>query len=317
MPTIQPTKQQINKIIDFYEPYKKEKTPDFAVLAASYNNTTITVYSSGKVLFQGKNTDEELTRWGVSKTVSPKQPEVHDLPKDFDKLSVIGSDEVGNGSYFGSLTVCAAYVSADNIEVLKSLGVKDSKMLTDQKIRELAISLKAMIPYTLFDITPNQYNELIDTQGFNAVSLKVWYHTAAINELARNVNQQLIDAILIDQFVQKKTFFNYTEQNNRLLLNKSMDQHKNIYFKTKGEQYHMAVAAASIIARAAFLDGLDQLTNKMQNAQLFEEAPSGSGDTPNLVAAKIIKTFGENELNNYVKLHFANTNKAKTIATTI
>lgn len=79
----------------------------------------------------------------------------------------------------------------------------------------------------------------------------------------------------------------------------------------------MAVAAASIIARAAFLDGLDQLTNKMQNAQLFEEAPSGSGDTPNLVAAKIIKTFGENELNNYVKLHFANTNKAKTIATTI
>ena len=56
------------------------------------------------------------------------------LPTNISQLSMIGSDEVGTGDYFGPITVCAAYVRQDQIHLLKELGVQDSKNLNDEKI---------------------------------------------------------------------------------------------------------------------------------------------------------------------------------------
>lgn len=317
MPTIKPTDNVINDIITFYTPYKKEKTPNYAVISASYNDTTITVYTSGKVLFQGKNADTEASRWSTAIDPSKQNNSLlstTDLPESFDALSVIGSDEVGNGSYFGSLTVCAAFVRKDQIEQLKQMGVKDSKLLNDTKIRELAEKLKSTIPYELIDVTPYTYNKMTLSYGFNAVSLKVWNHTQAINKLAERINLFDVDAVLIDQFVQKSTFFKYLNELDQTLLQLPFDQNNNVYFKTKGEQYHMAVASASIIARAAFLDNLDLLSDQLKSNDIDMDAPSGSGDTPNIVAAEIINQLGSEQLAHYVKLHFANTQKAEALA---
>lgn len=316
MPTIKPIDTVMNDIIKFYTPYKKEKTPNYAVMSASYNDTTITVYTSGKVLFQGKNADSEASRWSTV-IETPKINNVlstTDLPDSFDTLSVIGSDEVGNGSYFGSLTVCAAFVRNDQIEQLRQMGVKDSKLLNDTKIRELADKLKTTIPYELLDVTPYTYNKMTLSYGFNAVSLKVWNHTQAINKLAEKIDLSDVDAVLVDQFVQKSTFFNYLNELDQTLLHTPFDQNNNVYFKTKGEQYHMAVAAASIIARAAFLDNLDLLSDQLKSNNIDMMAPSGSGDTPNIVAAEIINQLGSDQLAHYVKLHFANTHKAEALA---
>ena len=60
------------------------------------------------------------------------------LPKNISQLSIIGSDEVGTGDYFGPITVCATYVNSDQIGLLKELGVQDSKNLNDDKISAIA-----------------------------------------------------------------------------------------------------------------------------------------------------------------------------------
>ncbi len=82
-----------------------------------------------------------------------------------------------------------------------------------------------------------------------------------------------------------------------------------MYFQTKGEGHHLAVAAASIIARYAFLKGLDELT-----AKAGLKIPSGAGSNVDLIAAKLLKKGGLPLLGKYAKLHFANTEKAKKIS---
>ena len=94
-------------------------------------------------MFQGSGAEAEAARWSnsadLSKTANAnnKAPS-SSLPADFSQWSVVGSDEVGNGSYFGPLVVCAVYASKDQLPALKALGVKDSKMLTDPQIRAMA-----------------------------------------------------------------------------------------------------------------------------------------------------------------------------------
>lgn len=89
---------------------------------AKVGNTTITAYTSGKVVFQGLNAMELAAKWGSANETQKKQAQgtAKELPAHLSQLSVIGSDEVGNGSYFGPITVCAAYVSASQVPALKN-----------------------------------------------------------------------------------------------------------------------------------------------------------------------------------------------------
>ncbi|MGH2152816.1 DUF3378 domain-containing protein, partial [Enterococcus faecalis] len=88
--------------------------------------TTITAYQSGKVMFQGAQAEKEAVRWEGTSTTPKKKisSQTTTLPADFGNWSVIGSDEVGNVSYFGPVTVCAAYVEKSMINKLKALGVR-------------------------------------------------------------------------------------------------------------------------------------------------------------------------------------------------
>ena len=74
---------------------------------------------------------------------------------------LIGTDEVGNGSYFGGLAVVASFVTPDQHDFLRKLGVGDSKTLTDQKIRQLAPLLKEKIQHQALLLSPSKYNEVI------------------------------------------------------------------------------------------------------------------------------------------------------------
>ena len=95
-------------------------------------------YTSGKVLFQGGSGEEEAGKWGISQTTprlaAASNPKTNPkLPANIASMSLIGSDEVGTGDFFGPITVVAAYVKKEQIPLLKELGVKDSKNLTDEK----------------------------------------------------------------------------------------------------------------------------------------------------------------------------------------
>lgn len=294
---IKTTAIQIEKMKQAYSTFLLPKKIPYTSFTAKKNGTTITAYTSGKVMFQGANAEKEASLWGNTQSIAPKNSKSTDLPPDLPHLSVLGSDEVGNGSYFGPLTVCAAYVDKTKLDLLKQLGVRDSKEMKDPQIVHLAKILKETIPYQLLVLSPKKYNEI--QPKYNAVRMKVALHNQAIHLLLQKIAPTKPDAILIDQFTPEANFKKYVQTE------KNQIQEK-LYFVTKGEQYHLAVAAASIISRASFLEELDKAS-----AELGFTLPSGAGTKSDQAAAKILQKGGVPLLGNYAKLHFANTEKAK------
>ncbi|KAF1295702.1 ribonuclease HIII [Enterococcus sp. JM4C] len=301
---IKVTPSVMKKMKETYNGNLVNKKVPYSEFTAKKSGTAITAYTSGKVMFQGDNAQREAALWGAELPKKKKHTGSSDssaksakLPANFSQLSVVGSDEVGNGSYFGPVTVCAAYADKEHLSALKALGVKDSKALTDKQIRQLAEKIKELIPFQLLVVNPEKYNQIQPT--YNAVRMKVALHNQAIGLLLDKLAPVTPEAILIDQFTPEGNYNKYVS------LEKTKVNQK-IYFTTKGEQYHLAVAAASIISRASFLDELDAAS-----VELGLTVPSGAGHKSDEVAAKVLRKGGIELLGKYAKLHFANTEKAK------
>lgn len=296
---------ELQQMKTHYQALLSTKQPPGSIFTAKTNSCTITAYKSGKVLFQGAGCKLEADKWGgASNAVTPKKkasaPKGSKLPDHFASLSVIGSDEVGTGDYFGPMTVVAAYVSAANIPLLKELGVQDSKNLNDQTIINIAKQIKEVIPFSLLTLHNEKYNSM-QQKGMSQGKLKALLHNQAINSVLEKISPVKPDAVLIDQFAQEGVYYNYLKSQANI-------QRENVYFSTKGESVHLAVAAASILARYAFLLRFEQLSKKAGFP-----ITKGAGPKVDECGAKLIHLHGEQALPSFVKLHFANTEKAKAI----
>lgn len=298
--------QKILEMRKFYQNYLSTKKAPYTEFMAKKDGTTITAYSSGKVMFQGGNAENEAGLWGNAAPCAPAAKgkaagkSSSGLPQGLSQMSLIGSDEVGNGSYFGPLVVCAVYADKEHLAPLAKLGVKDSKMLTDQQIRQMAPKIEALVPAKKLIVTPEKYNEI--QPKYNAVRMKVALHNQAIYLLQQQIAPAKAEGVLIDQFTPEGNYRKYLQSEAR-------HAEGPLYFVTKGEQYHLAVAAASILCRATFLEELDNASH-----ELGLTVPSGAGTKSDEVAARILEKGGIDLLSKYVKLHFANTEKAKKIA---
>lgn len=305
-----------SKVAAHYHDFVLDKIP-YSEFRAKKNGTTITLYSSGKLLLQGSRCQDELNDLypliGQSQSTSNSTPTKtttkpvsktnktsaqHDLPTDFATWTLIGSDEVGNGSYFGSFIVCAVYLPTELQAKVKALGVKDSKSLTDTQIMRIATTLKTLIPYHITNCTPNKYNEANQTRNANAI--KVSLHNFTIQKLIAKLTpteHEQLQGVFIDQFTSRQHYMNY-------LKHEKMPYTKALYMAQKGESIHLACACASIIARAAFLDSLNTLGEPFGIT-----LPSGAGEHVDNVAAKLVRQYGETILDQLTKKHFANTAK--------
>ncbi|WP_315905767.1 ribonuclease HIII [Priestia koreensis] len=293
---------QLREIQSHYAPFITDKTPPGGVFTAKLPNCTITAYKSGKVLFQGNGAEQEAQRWGTTESSAPaKGPSASSLPANFHLKSVIGSDEVGTGDFFGPITVVAAYVSKEQIPLLKELGVRDSKDLKDPKIIEIARQLLHIVPYSLIILHNPKYNDL-QKSGMSQGKMKAILHNKAIQNVLNKIAPEEPEAILIDQFVEGPTYYKHVAQQKEVVK-------KNVFFSTKGESIHLSVAAASIIARYAFLREMDKLGKKVG-----VELPKGAGKHVDIAAAKIIQSQGTDVLKDLTKHHFANTEKAIRLA---
>ena len=297
--------ETLDEMKEQYKNYLKPTTPPGSVFAAKKGSVNITAYRSGKVLFQGNQSQEEFSLWASKGKEAPKKKVNASkvdtaLPSGFSSWSVLGSDEVGTGSYFGPLTVVAAYVDRSHFELLKELGVRDSKEMTDKEICRVAKDLITFLPYSLLNVMPEKYNQIQPkmSQG----KMKAVLHNQALHHVLTKISPVEPEAILIDQFELPSTYYKHIQD-------QAIQVKDKVYFQTKGESHHLAVAAASIIARYAFLTGLEELTK-----EAAMKIPTGAGSAADLVAAKLLKRGGISLLNKYAKLHFANTNKAKKIA---
>ncbi len=300
---IQTNPATIENMQQQYKQAISPKVPQGGIFMAKIPSCTITAYKSGKVMFQGIRAQEEAARWqNVSqapKSTGKKTVNSHRYapPSSIGTMSIAGSDEVGTGDYFGPMTVVAVYVDAKQIPLLKELGVKDSKNLNDTQITEIAKKLLHVVPYSSLVLHNEKYNELFE-KGNNQGKLKALLHNKALTNLLAKIAPTKPEGILIDQFTQPDTYYKYLAKQKEV-------QRENVYFATKGESVHLAVAAASILARYSFVKQFDKLSKKAGMP-----LPKGAGKQVDIAAAKLIQKLGKERLPEFVKLHFANTEKA-------
>ncbi len=298
-------------MIKHYEDMKCDKTPPYAIFQVKDFDCVTTLYESGKVMFQGIGADIEASFWTEQERVlngkiidtasKDKEKKEKDEKKVFINESSVGSDEVGTGDYFGPLVVTAAYVSKENITFMQDLGVRDSKKLTDDKIKEIAPKLIQRIPHTTIVLSNEEYNTY-HTTDFNMNKVKAILHNKCLLSVIKKdgVNYS---KIVVDQFEPPKAYYAH--------ISKAPEQVTNITFMTKAEDQCMSVAAASIISRYTFLKEMKKLSDRFNIVM-----PLGAGTLVDEVGATLVKKYGQDILKQIAKLSFKNTDKIKEIAKT-
>ena len=284
--TLTPSEQEIQAFLEHYQSSLAPSKNPYIRYFLRLPQATVSIYTSGKVLLQGEGAEKYACFFGYQVL---EENSGQNLP-------LIGTDEVGNGSYFGGLAVVASFVTPDQHAFLRKLGVGDSKTLTDQKIRQIAPILKEKIQHQALLLSPSKYNEVIGDR-YNAVSVKVALHNQAIYLLLQKGLQP--EKIVIDAFTSAKNYDKYLAQEANRFSNP-------ISLEEKAEGKYLAVAVSSIIARDLFLENLENL-----GRELGYQLPSGAGTASDKVASQILQAYGMQGLNFCAKLHFKNTEKAK------
>ena len=289
------------KFINYYLKYPARKTPPYAVFQVINYDTIITLYESGKVMFQGLSADIEASIWIeqekiVNKRIISldKKEKKKESPKVFYDTDTIGSDEVGTGDYFGPIVVTATFVAKDKIPYLKTLGVRDSKKITDSKIKEIAKELIKNIPYVTYILDNSAYNNLPE-EDRNLNKIKAILHNKVLTTLIKKDNYPY-KKIIIDQFVYPKKFYEYIKD--------SKEQIKNVTFITKAEDQALSVGAAAIISRYIFLKEIKKMSQK-----LGMDIPLGAGIEVDKTARILKDKIGLENLKKYVKFDYKNTLK--------
>lgn len=288
-------KDDLQNLIKVLTSQQVNNNNPYVTFAAKVKGGTVLVYTSGKVVFQGANAETIAEQFGyqsasqsTSNTVSGQN------------IPLIGSDEVGNGSYFGGLAVVASFVTPDDHALLKKLGVDDSKNLTDSKIRQIAPILENNIKHKALLLSPQKYNQVVGKgKMHNAVSVKVALHNQAIYLLLQDGVKP--EKIVIDAFTSRQNYQKY-------LKNEANQFANPLTLEEKAEGKYLAVAVSSIIARNLFLENLDKLSQEVQY-----KLPSGAGSQSDKAASQILTAYGMSGLEHTAKLHFANTQKAQAL----
>lgn len=293
------TKEQM---LEFFNDLRKPKTPPYAVFQAKDGDTTVTLYESGKVVFQGSDADLSSEFWIATEKInsgSAITTNSNDKKKDKPKAKIIplrinsiGSDEVGTGDYFGPIVVTASYVSRENIDFLLDLKVKDSKKLTDKEILKIVPQIIKKIPYKTFILDNKSYNK--HYKNYNMNMMKAILHNKVLYELKQN--NYPYDYIVVDQFEPPKSYYNHIKS--------STKQVTDILFLTKAEDECLSVACSSLISRYIFLKEMDKLS---QNLGIT--IPKGANPKVDEIAKDIVQKYGKDKLNDIAKLNFKNTEK--------
>ena len=306
--TLKVSENTMNKMNEYFEDKKRLKTPPYAVFQADEADTVVTLYQSGKVVFQGISADIDANLWSqMEKNLNPnkkidikiageKKKETKKNSKVY-YANTIGSDEVGTGDFFGPIVVTASYVTKDNIPFLENLGVKDSKKLTDEQILKITPQIIKKIPYYTMTLSNKEYNEKRENYNMNA--MKAILHNKALLEMTKKYPNY--DYIVVDQFAEKYVYYNYLKQTPNI--------QRNITFITKAEDQCLSVACSAIISRYIFIKEFDKLSKKYN-----QTLPKGAGPIVDEIGAKLVKKYSENILNEIAKTNFKNTERIKELA---
>lgn len=214
---------------------------------------------------------------------------------EFLSHNYIGQDESGKGDYFGGPVVAGVYLMPIQAKTLQKAGIQDSKDLGAKQITEAAKRITDIIPASAIEIIstpPDVYNAMYETfkqQGKNLNNLLGHLHATILRRLIdRNSN---CEHAIIDQFGKTSDVTDYLSLPNTFQLIQ----------QPKAEMY-TAVAAASILAREAFVQQIKTLEEKYQY-----RFPLGASSEVVTAARNFKNRYGEAALANVAKLHFKTT----------
>jgi ribonuclease HIII len=270
------------------------RTVPYARYAAEKEKVNVVFYESGKLVVQGKSTQEfvefvlepEILKEARLGYETELNPEIL-LPR-------LGVDESGKGDFFGPLCVAGVYVNAAVVKILKEAGVRDSKLIgSDKRIGELAEIIRTTpgCVSTVVPIGNEAYNRLYAKMK-SVNSMLAWGHARVIENLMALKYQMKPPPVraISDQFAAKK----------EVVANALMGLGREIELiqKHKAEQ-DLAVAAASILARNEFVLRLAKLGKQYEMI-----LPKGGSAAVDAAALKFVEKFGPDMLPKVSKMHF-------------
>lgn len=304
-----------NEIIEHYKDTKVQNTPPYAVFQSQDAGTTVTLYESGKIMFQGISADIDYAWWRDREKFLNKRDLDAELAKENAKKdkkkenkdkkekqetyflhnkNTVGSDEVGTGDYFGPIIVTASYVPKEDIPFLEDLGVRDSKKVLDNTIIKIAPKIIERIPHVTLTLTPEEYNKYGIT---NMNKVKAILHNKALYKLIHKDTYNY-DFIVIDQFAPKERYYEH--------ICASTEKVTGITFITHAEDKCLSVAVSSIISRYLFLKEMNALSEKYKMI-----IPKGAGAQVDEFGKEFVQKYGIDELKKCTKYNFKNTDKIK------
>lgn len=252
----------------------------------------LTCYRSGKVVVQGRALDPFCDRFlAAARAKKPKSRSSDEEPLGL-QVTTIGSDEAGKGDYFGPLVVTALFARPEDDDALRSIGVVDSKVLSDARAMRLAAQLEENFDHCTLRVDPPEYNQRHSETGNLNLLLAALHGEAIADLLTRHPDT---DLVLVDRFgATREVLAQIRAHGGRA---------RKVVQVPRAER-NPAVAAASIIARAAFLDGLAEMEDVCGT-----DLHKGAGSPVDLAARRVHDIGGRELLGKVAKLHFKNTAK--------
>ncbi len=281
------------KMIEYYKDKVRDKKIPYVVFQAQEEDTVITMYESGKVMFQGTSADVDASMWGVALEKS-KDKEKPKIDEKYHNCSSVGSDEVGTGDYFGPIVVTASYVTLDDVSFLDELGVGDSKKINDEKIKKMAPEIAKRVKYRSVILSNKEYNEKY-TKDVNMNKIKAIMHNRVLYQLV-NEEKPKYDYIIVDEFAREARYYDY--------LKDIPNVQRDITFMTKAEDKNLAVACSSIISRYLFLKEFDKLCDEIHIPLV-----KGASKEVDKIGEEVVEKYGEEKLKDIAKLNFKNTER--------
>lgn len=290
-------KSKFNEIKSYFEKIGAEfSEQQYAMFRAKTAQGVAILYNSGKFLIQGSDVTELVNDFLIA--IKPQDSSQQTLlalpqtPQNKNKLPFphIGVDESGKGDFFGPLVIAGVMATEENSKKFIEAGIKDSKKLSDEKILKLAWLIKANSIHSVVVIGNEKYNELY-AKFNNLNKLLAWGHARVIENI---LEKEPCNYALSDKF-----------GNENLIKDALINKGKNITLeqRVRGEE-DIAVAAASVLARAEYVNRMQTLSNRYEI-----ELPKGASDKVLQTAKKYAETYGKDKLKVVAKLHFKTYNQ--------
>ena len=260
---------------------------NYAKFAYKGRDVNVVFYASGKLVVQGKGTEEfvqfvlepEITGFasmGYDDVLHPEWYELH-----------AGVDESGKGDLFGPLVSACVVADGDAVREWVANDLRESKKVTsDEAVLRMAKQIKNTkgVAVKVSYASMEKYNALYIKFGRNLNKLLAWFHATAITSAieVRHASWGMLDQFTKQPLVQRQLDIPNFE----------------LKMRTKAEE-DPVVAAASIIARATYIYAMRKLSE-----ECGIKLKKGASAEVRSQAVEIVRKFGAESLKKYAKLHY-------------